>query len=334
MTKWIDKELLERKVILQQAAAGEHLPEYAVEKDWWVSMTLKALFQTSCKDYLEFKGGTSLSKGWHLIDRFSEDIDVALNHRFFVPQLDNNTQLKNLRKKSRKFIVTTLAEDLDAQLKALGLSEYEVKPEIVDEAGNPISSDADPTVIYVNYPSVSSDSSPYVPSRVKIEISCLSMDEPFEPRSICSIISAHFPADDGESECTIPVVLPSRTFLEKAFLLNEEFQKPEPRSLRMTRHLYDLERLMDTEFGKMSLSDKELYGKIVEHRRKFYHVGYADYDRDYPEYIEFLPPERCLKEWEADYGEMLEHFVYGNHLSFTELLDRISVLQARFRSLK
>jgi hypothetical protein len=230
--------------------------------------------------------------------------------------------------------VTTLAEDIDAQLKALGLSEYEVKPEIVDEAGNPISSDADPTVIYVNYPSVSSDSSPYVPSRVKIEISCLSMDEPFEPRSICSIISAHFPADDGESECTIPVVLPSRTFLEKAFLLNEEFQKPEPRSLRMTRHLYDLERLMDTEFGKMSLSDKELYGKIVEHRRKFYHVGYADYDRDYPESIEFLPPERCLKEWEADYGEMLEHFVYGTHLSFTELLERISVLQARFRSLK
>ena len=56
MTKWIDKELLERKVIIQHAAAGEHLPEYAVEKDWWVSMTLKALFQTSCKEYMEFKG--------------------------------------------------------------------------------------------------------------------------------------------------------------------------------------------------------------------------------------------------------------------------------------
>lgn len=134
MTKWIDKELLERRVILQQAAAKEHLPEYAVEKDWWVSMTLKALFKTSCKEHLEFKGGTSLSKGWHLIDRFSEDIDVALNHRFFVPQLDNNTQLKNLRKKSRKFIVDNLAEDLDAQMKALGLSGYEVKPEIVDDS--------------------------------------------------------------------------------------------------------------------------------------------------------------------------------------------------------
>lgn len=241
--------------------------------------------------------------------------------------------MKNLRKKSRKFIVSTLAEDLDTQLKALGLSEYEVIPEIIDEAGSPVSSDADPTVIYVNYPSISSDSSPYVPAKVKIEISCLSMDEPFEPRSISSIISAHFPDDDWDSKCSIPVVLPSRTFLEKAFLLNEEFQKPVPRSLRMTRHLYDLEKLMDTEFGKMALSDKELYGKIVEHRRKFYHVGYADYDKDYPETIKLLPPERCLKEWETDYGEMLEHFVYGDSLSFADLLIRIAELQGRFRAL-
>lgn len=102
----------------------------------------------------------------------------------------------------------------------------------------------------------------------------------------------------------------------------------------MTRHLYDLERLMDTAFGKMALSDKELYGKIVEHRRKFYHVGYADYDKDYPGFIEFLPPERCLKEWAADYGEMLEHFVYGEHLSFENLLKRIFELQERFRALR
>lgn len=159
------------------------------------------------------------------------------------------------------------------------------------------------------------------------------MDEPFELRTISSIISAYFPEDDNETECSIPVVLPSRTFLEKAFLLNEEFQKPEPRSLRMTRHLYDLEKLMDTDFGKTALSDMELYRKIVEHRRKFYHVGYADYDKDYPEFIEFLPPERCIKQWEADYGEMLEHFVYGERLSFANLLKRIAELQTRFRTL-
>lgn len=82
-----------------------------------------------------------------------------------------------------------------------------------------------------------------------------------------------------------------------------------------------------------SLLDKELYGKIVEHRRKFYHVGYADYDKDYPGLIEFLPLERCLKEWGADYGEMLEHFVHGERLSFSDLLKRIAEIQSRFRAL-
>lgn len=118
---------------------------------------------------------------------------MLFSRRFFVPRLDNNTLLKNLRKKSRKFIVDTLAENLDSKLKALGLSGYVVKPEVNDDAGNPISSDADPMVIYVNYSSVSSDTSPYVPPRVKVEISCLSMDEPFEMRDISSIISSCYP---------------------------------------------------------------------------------------------------------------------------------------------
>ena len=55
----------------------------AIEKDWWVTAVLKALFQTSCKDALSFKGGTSLSKSWGIIERLSEDIDLALDHSFF-----------------------------------------------------------------------------------------------------------------------------------------------------------------------------------------------------------------------------------------------------------
>lgn len=124
MKRWIDATLLERKFMLQQTAAKENLPEYAVEKDWWVTMTLKALFNTRCGRYLEFKGGTSLSKGWRLIERMSEDIDMALNYRFFVEKLDNNTQLKNLRKKSRKFIIDELAGELDVCMQALGLTEF------------------------------------------------------------------------------------------------------------------------------------------------------------------------------------------------------------------
>ena len=178
MIRWTDYNDTERKVMLQQAADAESLPEYAVEKDWWVTMVLKAMFQTSVAEWLEFKGGTSLSKGWRLIERFSEDIDLALSYRFFTDELKNNNQLKMLRRRCRRFVVETLADELREQMFAFGLNDFEVIPEVTDEAGNMISTDADPTVIYVNYRSVANSHSEYMPSRVKVEESCLSMDEP------------------------------------------------------------------------------------------------------------------------------------------------------------
>lgn len=81
---WLEHTIEERKVMLQQVAHGIHLPDHAVEKDWWVTMALKALFETDCAPSLEFKGGTSLSKGWNLIERFSEDIDLTIDHTFFT----------------------------------------------------------------------------------------------------------------------------------------------------------------------------------------------------------------------------------------------------------
>ena len=87
MNNWLTLPLEERKVILQNISEEREknsIPDYAIEKDWWVTMVLKALFSVDCADSLLFKGGTSLSKGWGLIERFSEDIDIALNHRFFT----------------------------------------------------------------------------------------------------------------------------------------------------------------------------------------------------------------------------------------------------------
>ncbi len=213
MIRWTDYNDTERKVMLQQAADAESLPEYAVEKDWWVTMVLKAMFQTSVAEWLEFKGGTSLSKGWRLIERFSEDIDLALSYRFFTDELKNNNQLKMLRKRCRRFVVETLADELREQMFAFGLNDFEVIPEVTDEAGNMISTDADPTVIYVNFRSVANTHPEYMPSRVKVEVSCLSMDEPFEIKEFGTMISNVYPDDDEDAMVSIPTVLPQRTFL-------------------------------------------------------------------------------------------------------------------------
>lgn len=329
---WQQHYINDRKVMLQQVAESMHLPDYAVEKDWWVTMVLKALFETDCASFLEFKGGTSLSKGWNLIERFSEDIDLTIDHTFFTNDIANNNQLKNLRKKCHKYVIANLAKQLATALTRVGLQGFEVVSKTIDKEGNAISTDADPAVLYVDYESVSDSSSAYMPARVKIEISCLSMKKPFELRTINSMIKNKFSEEDEDATCVIPVVMPKRTFLEKAFLLCEEFQKQDPRSLRMSRHLYDLEKLMDTPFGEKALSDKVLYRKVVEHRKKFYHVSYADYDKDYPPYITIVPPDSCLAAWRQDYQELQQHFIHGQSLSFDDLLKRMEILQQRLRN--
>ena len=161
--------------------------------------------------------------------------------------------------------------------------------------------------------------------------SCLSMNEPTEDCLISSYIEQTFPGEDAAATATGRTVVPTRTFLEKAFLLCEEFQKQTPRHVRMSRHLYDLERLMDTGFGKQALQDIDLYERIVKHRSIYYAVGYVDYSKLMPSEIDFVPRQELMKDWEGDYAEMCNHFIYGQTLSFEKLLERIKELQDRFR---
>lgn len=199
-------------------------------------------------------------------------------------------------------------------------------------APKPIDSDKDPTTILVYYESVIEESIAYIPQRVKVEISCMSMAEPVETRNIRSMIADVFPAED-ESGVSFPTVLPTRTFLEKIFLLAEEFQKDRPRYLRMSRHLYDLERLMDCAYGVEALSDRRLYDAIVEHRRLQHALRYVDYELLSPSRITIVPPQKVLHDWTSDYKNMREHFIYGDSLPFDQLLCRIEELQTRIRDL-
>lgn len=330
MSSWQKLELKERSAILTNVSEKTGIPvENAIEKDWWVSIVLKALFQTTCSTHLTFKGGTSLSKGWNLVQRFSEDIDLALHHSFIGDPPQNNNQRKTLRKKSRKYINETLIEELDDKLKKLGVSDYSIVPE--EEAD----SDKDPTVIFVNYTSILSEQKEYVNPTIKIEISCLSMSEPCELRDISSLIFDYLPEEDSINTCNIPTVLPTRTFLEKIFLLSEEFCRDNPRFIRMSRHLYDLEKLMDTEFGKNALLDADLYKQIVNHRAVNYHLGYVDYKKHHPVMIAFTPSITEMEKWSNDYKDMITNFIYEDGAkSFDNLIKRMEELTARLREME
>lgn len=335
---WLHNELVDRLAMLQQTEATHPcINQVAIEKDWWVTVTLKALFQTDCRDSLIFKGGTSLSKGFNIIERFSEDIDLAISHSFFGIEKTNKSQRDKLKKLARRYIQETLSAQLDAQLKDMGITGYTIEnvTQVQDKNGEwkPIDSDKDPTVILLHYPSIVEDTISYIPPRVKIEISCLSMDEPTEERDIHSLICETFEEEDTDANCKIRTVVPTRTFLEKLFLLAEEFQKDKPRSVRMSRHLYDLEKLMDTEYGREALADRTLYDAIVEHRRAYYALKYVNYDLHAPASINFMIPEQTIESWKADYSDMRRFFIYGQSLDFDALVQKMEELQERVRAI-
>lgn len=337
MKHWQQYNSIEQLQILDITSGETGLPRLAIEKDWWVTMVLKALSITQYAELMSFKGGTSLSKGWQLIDRFSEDIDIALKRedRFAISST-SNTQLAKVRKAARHYIVRELPDELRAALSGLGITGFTVESEIErrkDGKSFELRADTHPSVVYVNYNSIISESSEYVQPRVKIEISCLSMDEPVEEKQLCSFISESM-TDIEDIIVNFKTVIPTRTFLEKIFLLHEEFQKEQPRSYRMSRHLYDLEKIMDQRFGNEALSDMQLYMDIVNHRSVFNRIPGIDYNSHHPSAINFIPPTAVIQDWEKDYLNMKEHFIYEqNSLTFEELIARINELQERIKTM-
>ena len=311
-------------------AEATGMASYAVEKDWWVVRTLEIIFNMEIGQHLVFKGGTSLSKAWGLIERFSEDIDLAVDRNFlgFEGELSKR-QITKLRKAASSYIAETFYPELRESFVANGLEGVEIK---LIEAED---SDQDPRIIEVYYP-YTIESPGYVQPRVQIEIGCRSLREPYTIRTFNSLVDEHYPdADFVQPSINIPTVNPERTFLEKIFLLHEEFQKKKKKMRvdRLSRYLYDISQLSGTNVFNKSIKDKELYETITNHRFHFTKVGGVDYKLHQPKSINPIPPESVIADWEKDYKTMQEQMIYGRSPSFKEIIDTIGKLKSEINSL-
>lgn len=331
LQKWQKLDNEDRLAIFQETGKLKALPVSVIEKDWWVSLTLRIIFNMELAPHLVFKGGTSLSKAWQLIARFSEDIDLALNRSFlgFDGELSKN-QVKMLRKKSYKYISEVFVEDLNTAFSDLGILEFEIKPEAVK------SSDQDPLIVEIYYPSIT-ETTAYIKPRVLVEIGSRSLREPWTMRDISSMVGEEYAGKDfADSVFEIPCVNPERTFLEKIFLLHEEFQRPaeKMRVERLSRHLYDIHKIMSTKFADIAFNDMKLYETIINHRKLFTPVGGVNYALHSPGTIQLNPPETVLKAWQNDYEEMQVNMIHEESLSFENLMKEINRLQDRINNLK
>jgi len=323
-----------------QTGAKMGLPTISVEKDFWVCWILDMLFHLpSCGSELTFKGGTSLSKGWQIINRFSEDIDIVIDKGILgfageespeeaPTSSQKNKRLKRLKKSSQRFIINTLEPELRKAFTASLDSDHPWKLEEDPE-------DPDNQTLLFIYPTVFPEGDGYIKRRVKIELGARSDTEPVENVEVTPYISNAFPDLLSCSKVPVKAVSPKRTFWEKAMLLHEETFRPaekKPRKSNLARHYYDIHQMIKAGIAQEAAQDLELFERVAAHRQVYFNITWVDYDTLRPGNLRILPADDDLRAWKNDYSSMQAEMFFGPVPKFDEMLSVIEVFQNEFNT--
>ncbi len=329
-----------RQLVCQQTADRMGLVASSVEKDFWVSWTLRKLFNLSeWGEHLTFKGGTSLSKGWKLIERFSEDIDLVVGRDALgfdgekAPAATDGTKERKRRMKALKAACQKCVNESIQPL--LRDSITQELPEGLEWTLEPDPDDVDNQTLLFSYPTVFPDHPEYLRQVVKIEMGARSDTDPSEEVTIQPLISEAFPTVFPDSTFPVHAVSPVRTFWEKAMLLHEEAHRPTDKKRPkkgMARHYYDLFRLIKTGISDQTISDLDLFQRIAEHREVYFNWGWMDYETLNPGFLQLVPPNHYLADWKSDYTAMQKEMFYGEVPDFDEVLMKVKHFQDQFNA--
>lgn len=322
----------QQRTVLEQAAIKQGLPKQAIEKDLWATAILQILFSLPCAENLVFKGGTSLSKVWKLISRFSEDIDLAIDRAIFGLEGDlTKKQVKKLRKASSLFVRDTLYQQLVEAVNQTSLKDLcQIEPEPDGEGDGTY---PEPRSIFIRYKSVFDDKLDYIPPIVKVEAGARSLLEPYAETTITSMVEEALPSISTTiSDVKVKTTIAEKTFLEKAFLLHELFSASnEVEARRRSRHIYDLHMMMKQGIADKAVPNEEFWQTIHHHRSTLTSMSGVDYSKDIRKTIQLIPPKESLAEWKKDYEEMSSAMIYGGKPVFAELLYSMNWLELLFR---
>lgn len=319
-----------RRLLCEEGQQRLGLTPASIEKDFWVCWTLRELFSLpQWGEHLTFKGGTSLSKGFRLISRFSEDIDVVIDRErlgFGGDTLSRKRQ-KRLATECRRQIEADLGPSLEDRFREMLPDGIEWRLTLADAEEDP-----DRQTLLLHYPSVFTGSVTYVRPVVKIELGARSETEPVERPIIKSYLAEAFPELLKESAFALKTVAAERTFWEKAMLLHEESFRPadKPRRARLSRHYYDLWCLIRKGVAARATNDPELFSRVASHRQIFFKVRWVNYDTLRKGTLRLLPPPSQLNEWRRDYDAMRKEMFFEEPPSFDEIMAVIKQFEEAF----
>jgi hypothetical protein len=337
MDEFIKMEMERRRRFCDEAQAKLSLRAASIEKDLWVCWTLRELFALpGCGPHLTFKGGTSLSKAWKLIERFSEDIDVVLDRGFLGFATDKSPEraASNAQREKR-------LEELKAACQRR--IRESMKPELSERfqhslpkgsTWNLLDDKADPDgqTLLFHYPCAYAEAATYVRPVVKIELGARSDTEPCDTPEIQPYLAEALPTLSGSSGFRIRTVRPERTFWEKAMLLHEETFRSSgggPKA-RLARHYYDLWCLITKGVAEKALADQPLFARIAAHRTVFFRRSKGAQAALRPGALRLTPLPDQLAAWKQDYQSMREDMFFGEVPSFEDVIRVVGDCEKRF----
>jgi hypothetical protein len=325
--------LTDRADLFRAAARRRELTTAIIEKDFWVCWTLKRVFSLADPPAgLLFKGGTSLSKVFGIIERFSEDVDLSFDRADLGFGGDSDPLnaptgkrrkhgLEALGETCRRVVRERLLPHLARSLgEALGGSAPETwRLELADD-------DPDGQTLLFHYPTAigprSADEPAYIRPVVRLEIGARSENWPAVEATVSSYAAAEYPGAFRVPEGRVRVLAAERTFWEKATVLHMWHHAPADKQFRdrQSRHYYDVVRLYEHELGKAAISDTELLLKVARHKEVFFPAAWARYADARPGTLRLVPPGARLPELEQDYRKMRE-MIFGEVPSFEHLVE-------------
>lgn len=322
IAKWTAAD---RAELIREASALRSLPAEVMEKDFWVCWVLHRLFRSSgMARKILFKGGTSLSKVFGLIERFSEDVDLILDWREVTDEEPLKTRSVSKQEEFNKALLARSHKYLrDSFLPEVQALVGDVCEAVIEE---------NPEVIMIKYPV--SFASNYLRREICLEIGPLASWHPHAEYEVKPYAADVLPDAFEHAGCTVRAIKAERTFWEKITILHHEAHRPETSTqpTGYSRHYYDVCRMAMTPVKQVAFADLELLKSVVAFKDKFYHRGWARYDLATPGTIQVVPPPHIRKCAELDYAAMAFMF-YGERPPFSSMMEQISDLQRELNAL-
>ncbi len=340
MLNWLNHSREDLRLIFEQTAHKKGIASPAIiEKDFWVCVVLHTLFSLEPRPRLIFKGGTSLSKAYNLIERFSEDIDLGIHWQDlgFVEGRDPKVvESKNAREK----LLKELADEINRYVKSSLLSKLELRLHmelpyqdwrlVYDFDNGPILQFVYPQVLQSSlYPKFT-----YLRPVVKIEIGARSAHEPFTEKLIIPYCTEAFPHLFDDAPILVQVLLERRTFWEKVTIAHAEYHRPEHKATpeRLARHYYDIYKILQSPQCASVHSDLDLLNDVVRHKQEFYRCGWAQYEKACPGSLRIVPHNRLRKLLAKDYREMRE-MIFGPVPEFEDMMQHLKDTEREINSM-